>query len=383
VREGSAGISLAEVWAVLSKRKRLVFGFPALVAVISIIVAFLLPPIYTGSVRLLPPQQSGASASAAAAAVAALGQLANLPGLLGAPANIRTQADLYVGLLNSRTIADAIIERFELKKLYDEETIYDTRKVLAENTRTVAGRDGIILLEVEDKDPKRAAAMANAYAEELLKLTQTLAVTEAAQRRLFFERQLVSAKNDLANAEVALKKTQEATGLIKLDDQGRAIIETAARLQGLVAAKEVQLQAMRTFATDRNPEYVLIREELTGLREQLNRLEREKTNRPGDILVPTGRVPEAGLEYLRRLRDVKYQEVMFEVLAKQFELAKIDEARDVALVQIVDRAVEPDKRSKPSRLVIILLSTAVAFFVTAVVALVVESGGWARPQADG
>jgi tyrosine-protein kinase Etk/Wzc len=205
------------------------------------------------------------------------------------------------------------------------------------------------------------------------KLTQSIAVTEAGQRRLFFERQLQQAKKDLADAEVALKVTQEKTGLIMLDSQGRAIIEAVATLRGQIAAKEVELRAMRTFATENNSEYVRTQQQLAALRTELTKLERAQISGAGDVLLPTGKVPEAGLEYLRKLREVKYNETGFELLAKQFEIAKLDEVKDAGLIQALDSAIAPDKKSKPHRAVIVAFATLVAALVGVVWAMLREA----------
>jgi uncharacterized protein involved in exopolysaccharide biosynthesis len=249
----------------------------------------------------------------------------------------------------------------------------ETRNDLASNSGITAGKDGLITISVDDEDPKRAAAIANAYVEELDRLSQSLAVTEAAQRRLFFERQLKQAKDDLSKAEVALKVTQEKTGLIKLDDQGRAIIEAVATLRGQISAKEVELQAMRTFTTEKNPDYIRAQQQLSGLRTELGKLERAQISGVGDILLSTRQVPEAGLEYVRKYRDVKYQETIFELLAKQFEAAKIDEAKEAGIIQIVDPAIAPDRKSRPKRALIVIATTLLAAMVAVFWAFVREA----------
>ncbi len=346
-----------DVLIILAKHKVMIIALTVAAAVLSAIVVLLLPNIYTGVARVLPPQKSQTSAAML------LGQLSGLSGLAGSALGIKDSTDLYVGMLKSRTVADNIIERFELRKLYDKDTMEETRKEFADNSNVAANRDGLIVIAFDDEDPKRAAAVANAYVENLDKLTQTLAVTEAGQRRLFFERQLQQAKEELRRSEVALKTTQEKTGLIKLDEQGKAIIEAVATLRAQISAKEVELQAMRTFATEKNIEYVRAREQLSGLRKELTKLERAQIAGGGDVLLPTGRVPEAGLEYLRSYRDVKYAESMFEVLAKQFEAAKIDEARESLIVQVVDLAVPPDHKSKPKRALTIVVATLAGIFL--------------------
>ena len=354
-------INVLDLLVILAKHKILIFAVTFGGALLAVIYSLLLPNVYTGTAKILPPQQSQSTAAML------LGQLGGLAGIAGGSLGIKNPNDLYVGMLKSRTVADNIIRRFDLQKLYEKETLVQTRKSLADNTSASAGKDGLIAIDFDDEDPKRAAAIANAYVDQLHKLTQSLAVTEAAQRRLFFERQLNQAREDLSNAEVALKVTQEETGLIKLDDQGRAIIEAVATLRAQISAKEVELRAMRTFSTEQNPDHVRAQQQLAGLRTELAKLERSQVSGQGDILLPTGRVPEAGLEYLRKLRDVKYYEAMYELLARQFEVAKIDEAKDAAIVQVVDEAVPPDRKSKPKRALIVIAATFVAGFIALLV----------------
>jgi len=254
--------------------------------------------------------------------------------------------------------------------------------VLESRTAISHGRDGIITVQVEDTDPARAADLANGYIEELYKLTQTLAVTEAGQRRLFLEGQLKLTRDALADAEVELKKTQETTGLFKLDDQGKAIIEAVAKLRAQIAAKEVEAATMRQFATERNPAYIRTQTELAGLRLELTRMEKSSQgSKEGDIFVPTGKVPEAGLEYVRRFRDVKYYETVFDLLAKQFEIAKIDEARDTSIVQVLDRALPPERKFRPHRSLIVLVTGVAALFAALLWALIADA--WQRAARDG
>ena len=282
-----------------------------------------------------------------------LGQLGALAGAAGGSLGVKNPNDLYVGLLKSRTVADRLIERFDLQKIYDEKLASETRKELAKRTQVMAGKDSLINIEVDDEDPKRAASVANGYYEELERLTRILAVGEASQRRLFFEKQLVQARDDLSKAEFDLQKTQEKTGVIQLEGQAKAIIEGIAQLRAQIAAKEVQLGAMRTYATAENPEYVRIQQELSGLRIQLRNREQESGGKT-ETSIASSKLPQVGLENIRKLREVKYHEAIMEIFARQFELAKVDEAKDAAQIQILDKAIEPDKKSKPKRGLIVL-----------------------------
>ncbi|UJB33392.1 hypothetical protein HQN78_21375 [Chromobacterium sp. Beijing] len=277
-----------------------------------------------------------------------LGQLGGLAGAAGGIAGLKNPGELYIGLLQSRTVADNLIQQFKLKQRYATETMDETRKALQSASAFNSGKDGLISINVEDKDPQFAAALANGYIAQLIRLNQSLAVTDAAKRRLFFETQLKQTKEQLASAETALRQTQERTGMIQPDGQVQAIMNTVTQLKANIAAKEVQLEALRSYATEQNPLYQRSRQELAGLKTQLAKLE-NGAEIAGDVMVPTGKMPQSGLEYLRRLREVKYQETIFELLAKQYELARIDEAKDSSQIQILDSAAIPELKSKPVR----------------------------------
>jgi capsule polysaccharide export protein KpsE/RkpR len=345
--------------------------------VVAAIISLFIPNRYTATTTLLPPQQQQSLSSALAAQFGGAGMLG---AIAGKDLGIKDPNDLYIGMLKSRVVADSLISKFDLMKVYGEKRVSDARKRLQGASDIQSGKDGIITVSVEDKDGKRAADVANAYVEELRRLTSTLAITEAGQRRLFFEQQLQRAKNDLSNAEAALKETQQRTGLIQLDGQAKAIIDSVASVRAQIAAKEVQLKAMQSFATEQSPDLVVLRQELIGLRTQLSKLEGQQNAGGGDIQVPTGRVPEAGLEYARRLRDVKYNEAIFELLAKQFEAARLDEARQGAVVQVVDPAVRPDRKSSPKRTLIVAMAMLLALFCAILWVLVSEA--LARVQND-
>ncbi|MGB8339136.1 MAG: Wzz/FepE/Etk N-terminal domain-containing protein [Burkholderiales bacterium] len=366
VDEDEDSISLIDMLAVLVKHKLLLMFLPLLAGLIGLGVSFIMPKIYSAKAVLMSPQQSQSGAAAM------LGQLGALAGVAGGAIGVKSPAEMYVGLLKSRTVADRLIERFDLKKVYDEKLLSDARKELAKKTAIMAGKDGLINIEVEDEDPKRAASIANAYYEELERLTRTLAVGEASQRRLFFEKQLLQARDELAKAEFDLQKTQEKTGVIQLEGQAKAMIEGVAQLRAQIAAKEVQLGSMRTFATAQNPEYQRAQQELSGLRAQLKSREQESDAKDG-TLISTSKAPQVGLENLRKIREVKYHEAIMEIMARQFELAKVDEAKDSPLIQVVDKALEPDRKSKPKHAIIAIATFFATLFIAIVLAFLLES----------
>jgi tyrosine-protein kinase Etk/Wzc len=332
--------------------------------VLATVVAFLLPVRYEAKVVLLPPQQNSSISSALLGQLGNLGSLGSLASLAGGGLGMKNPADMYVSLLTSRTVEDAMIQRLGLMAEYSKKRISDARTVLEHRTTVLAGaKDGLIRISVEDRDPKRAADLANAYVEEFRKLSASLAITEAARRRVFFEQQLQEAKDQLTGAEEAMRKTQQSTGVLQIDSQARALIESAAVLRGQVVAKQVQIQSMRSFAADDNPRLILAKQELAALQSQLERVAGSGSDTGSDINLSKGRVTESGMEYLRRFRDLKYHETVFELLAKEFEIAKLDEAREGSIVQVVDAAVTPDKRSFPPRLLIMIASPIIAFLI--------------------
>jgi uncharacterized protein involved in exopolysaccharide biosynthesis len=239
-----------------------------------------------------------------------------------------------------------------------------------DNRTSVDGsnKDGLLHISVEDRDPKRAAEIANGYVDQFRTLSQHLAITEASQRRLFFEQELEQTKNHLADAEEALKVTEQKTGVIQLDSQAKALIESAASLRAQITAREVQIQGMQTYATAENSQLVQAQRELDSLRAQLAKLGGSEED-SGELMVPRGKVTEAGLEYVRKLRDVKYYETIFDILARQFEIAKLDEAKEGSLIQVVDPAIPPDKRSFPKRILIVIGVTVAGLFFGCVAAL--------------
>jgi tyrosine-protein kinase Etk/Wzc len=357
-------VSVLDILVVLLERKRFIVRFVLGAALLAVVIALLLPVRYEAKIVLLPPAQNSSIGSSLLGQLGNMGALGSLASLAGGSLGLKNPADMYVSLLTSRTVEDAMIKRFGLMQEYHAKRISEARKEFERRTTAVAGtKDGLIRLTVEDHDPNRAAELANGYVEEFRKLSASLAITEAARRRLFFEQQVEQSKGNLTAAEDAMTKTQQSTGVLQIDSQARALIESAAVLRAQVVAKEVQIEGMRSFATDDNPNLVLAKQELAALQAQLARVAGSQSDAGSDINLSKGRVTGSGMEYLRRYRDLKYQETVFELLAKEYEVAKLDEAREGSIIQVVDAAVPPDTKSSPHRTLIVLGATILAFFV--------------------
>ena len=343
-RAPGAGNGSLLIWLrVAVKRKRLVWMTALGILGSGLLVALLLPSRYTAVVVIMPPQAGGASSSAAMMAqLSGVGALASSGGGL----SIKNPNDQQVALLKSRTVEDAMVERFHLQNVYHRKYMSTARSSWERRTHVDNGlKDGLIHLSVTDRDAFRAAQMANGWVEEYRRFSATLAITEASQRRLFYERQLSIAHDDLSRAEEDMKQTEQRTGIIDAEGQDRTMIASAAVLRGQLAAKQVEIRAMREFAADQNPDLQRAQQELSALEGQLAAMDAASDRSSGDLIAPKGTVTQASLDYARALREVKYRETIQDLLTRQYEGARVDEARQGSLVQVVDPAVVPDRPS--------------------------------------
>ncbi|MCI0352234.1 MAG: Wzz/FepE/Etk N-terminal domain-containing protein [Acidobacteriales bacterium] len=356
-------ISLLDLALVMAETWRTLVFVPLTGGILALAISFLIPPTFTAVTRILPPTQQQSSSAALAA------QLGTLAGLAGSAAGLRNPTDQYVALLTSRSVYDAIVQRFKLNELYGATFLEDARKMLELRTRVFAGsKDGIISIEVEDHDPGRAAEIANAFVEELRNLTKTLAITEAGQRRVFFEEQLVQAKENLTKAEIALQGSGVSSATLRTVPQ--SALESLARLKAQITTQEIKLASMRTFMTDANPEFRVAVRELAALREELSKAEQSSPVKKLDN----------GAEYIAKYRDFKYHETLFELMAKQYEIARLDEAREGAVIQVVDRAMAPERKSKPRKAMIAIVTTLVIFALTLLTVFMRHA--WRNATAD-
>lgn len=287
-------------------------------------------------------------------ASALAGQLASLGGgeLLSGG---KTAGDLYAGILRSRSVSTEIIKRLDLMNTFKVKKLSEAEKQLASSTAIVADpKSTIVTINVTARSPELAHNIASSYLDALRNTDGRLALTESSQRRLFYSQQLAREKDDLENAEVELKKLEEQSGLIAPTGQTAAQIKAIADAQAEIAARQVGLAALRQSATDANPDVVRLRSEVAGLQNQLSRMLRGGSQ-DANAVIPAAKVPELQLQYVRAQREVKYHEALFEMLAKQFETARLQEAREGPMVQILDAASFPDSKSSPKRLIIMLL----------------------------
>jgi tyrosine-protein kinase Etk/Wzc len=330
-------ISLLDLLQVIVDNLRLLVLGPLVCGLAALGISFAISPTFTAKTQFLPPQQQQSSAASILASLGALG------GLAGAATGLKSPADQYIAFMKSVSVQDALIERFKLVEKYEAKLKTDARLALTGNVRIASGKDGLISVEVDDKDPKYAADLANAHVEELRNLLGRLAVTEAQQRRMFFEKQLAQAKDNLAKADLALKSSGIHSSVLK--SSPASAVEAVARLKAGISVQEVKLGTMRNYLTENSPDFKQALSELASLKSQLAKAEKEEPASQG------------ASDYVARYREFKYQETMFELFAKQFELAKVDESREGAVIQVLDIAEPPERKAKPKKAMIAILAT--------------------------
>jgi capsule polysaccharide export protein KpsE/RkpR len=376
VDDEGPGVDLTQALTWIGDGKKLIAVVTVVAAILSVAIGLLLPKTFTARATMLAPGSQQQSSSAAA--LAALGSLGGLAGGLGA----KSPDELYVALLKSDSVQRALADRFDLMTRYKVKSYEALRKTMPNYIRVSSDKkSGLISVEVDDAEPKFAADLANAHAGEITKVLGRLAVSEAQLRRVFFAAQLNETKENLVRAEQNLRAVQEKSGVIVLDKQAEALITGAAQVRALIAEREVQLKVLRTSATEQNPDVMRLNSELRALRTELARMESNSGGNAGSAVdMPVGRLPEAGIEYVRARRELKLQETLLEAMIRQYEAAKLDEAKEGPALQQVDIALPPDHNSKPSVALIAIASTLLALLLSTAFVVARRYAAWSREQ---
>jgi capsule polysaccharide export protein KpsE/RkpR len=279
--------------------------------------------------------------------------------------SLKNPNDIYSGLLLSRTIAIDMVHRFDLQERFKKKFPDDAAKSLADHTEIETNKANLIRITVTTDDPNFSSQLANAYVDELHNLNTNLALTESSQRRVFFQQQLDQQKVVLANAEADLRETEQQTGVVQPSGQAEMVSRNISSIRGEITAHQAQLDSLKAFDTSENPDYIRLSAEISSLQHELEQLENgSKSYTPGDIEITTAKIPATALEYARKLREVRLQEGVYELLVKQFEAAKIDEAKTAPMIQIVDRAVPAERKSGPKRALITLVAALATLILT-------------------
>lgn len=356
-------INLLELLQVIVKRKMIIIIICAIAFVASVAYSLSLPNIYSATAKVLPPQKEAAGGLSSV-----LGQMGGVAGL--AVGGLGSGTDLYLGILRSRSVADEVVRRLDLTTLYKTENPELARINLEASVRMQAGKDGIINIIAEDTDPKRAARVANMYVDELGRTTVRLNLSKAGAERIFIEKRLELVKSDLKKAEDDIKAYSERNSVVQVDSQAKVTIEGIARMKAELASKEVQLAVLRSRQTDQSTEVRAIQAGITRLQGELAKMSGSGIG--GQGIPSIGTVPGLGLEYARKMRELKIQETVFEQLTKQYEMAKLSEAKDSSSFQVLDMAVAPSVKSKPRRSAIVISATLVAFAASLILVFLLE-----------
>lgn len=350
-------ISLLDLAIALGEEKKTLFAIPAITTTLAIVVSLLMTPIFTAKTVMMPPQQQQSGA------VSALASLGSLAGLAGAAAGIKSPDEMYISFMQSETLQNEVIKKLDLQERYKAKTSVDIRNALKGVVKITADKKtGLITIEADDKDPEFAAKLANIHVEELRNLMGRLAVTDAQQRRVFYEQAISKTQTELADAEANFRSAKEKSGMQVTAVIAESGVRASAELRGQIASKEVQMQAMGRFATTQNPDVQRLGSELAALRSQLSKIEQgsgvdEKSSPLQQMAV-------------KAYRDIKAREAIMGVLVAQYESARIDEAKEGPLIQQVDVAVAPERKSKPKRAIIVLVSAFAGLFLGVLVAFV-------------
>lgn len=355
--ENGDEISLLDLLIALGEEKKTVLGVTIFTIVAAILYTLTLTPMFTAKTVIMPPQQQQSST---ASVLAGLGALAGAAGAVG---GVKTPEELHISLLTTESVQGGVIEKLKLKEHYEKRSLADTRVALNSRIKIAGDRKtGLITIEADDEDAAFAAQLANAHVDELRKLLGRLAVTEAQQRRAFFEQQLVKTKEALVVAELRFRQEKENSGMQVTETLASQSVRESANLRGQIAAREVQLQAMRTFATSANPDVQRIVGEIAALRSQLIRVEQ------GSGVARAASLD--GHSAVEAYRDVKLQEAMLEAYVRQLEVARADEAREGPMLQQIDIATVPERRSKPNRRQIVVLASLGGLILGLLIALI-------------
>ena len=323
------GLNLSDLFGLLGRNALWLVALPLAAGALAVGASFFIRPVFTATTTFLPPQQQQS------AMTAALSSLGPLSGLAGGAAGARNPGDQYVALMESVAVSNRIIDQFDLMKVYRAEFRIDAQRTLDSRVRVGLGKkDGLVTVSVDDTEPPRAASIANRYVAELRRMTSDIAITEAQQRRVFFEQKLQETRDKLTQAQKVLQNSGFNPGALRTEP--KAATEGYARLQAEIASGEVRLQALRGALSDTTPEVQRQLNILGALRGQLAR-----TSQPVD--------ESLGPDYIGRYREFKYQEALFELFARQYEAARVDESKEGAIIQVIDEATPPERKSGPRR----------------------------------
>lgn len=356
-------LSLLDIVGIIWRRKWLVFWLTFIFGSVTLIIAVTSTLIYRAECRITPP----ASSSRNSGILAQLGGIADLVGL----PTTATSGQMMIGIIKGNSVVDAIIDKFNLMELYEQEIRLRAREATLKNLEAEEdAKSGIVSIAFLDESPDRAADIANAFVAELSKKLLELSVNDSTQKRNFFENQLTQAQQELSVAENEFITYQQSRGVISFETQTGAILASINSLRNRIAAKNVEISTLSSYARRDNPRLRLAQSELEAMTRELRKLEEEQQrndrysrNTSGDLISSVGQLPELGIEYQKYLRNLRFATAKYEMMLRQFENARLGEASDISTIQVVDPATPPDYKYKPKRARMVILGTMAGFML--------------------
>ena len=354
-------INLLDLLIALGQEKLTLMVVTFLGALIGVVVSLITPETYISRTTIMANQQSGGSGSGG---LAALSGLSGLAGLASVASSIKSSDEMYIALMRSQSFQNSLIEQLKLKERYGSRTMKDARIALTNNTIILADKkSGLLSIEAQDKDPDFAAQLANAQVKELYVILSRLAVTEAQQRRAYYEQQILKTQAKIPQLELEFKVAQKSSGF-----EVASLLAESGTLPGQIAAKELQLQVLSRFVTQQNPELKKLAVEISALRSQMARYEFNKSEPNSNEPKNNGKAGDvASSNFIQKATQayntLKIQESLLDGFVKQLELAKVDEAKEGPAIQVVDEAKPPEMRSKPERKKLVLAYTVTGFII--------------------
>jgi len=338
----------------LLSNKKLIFRIVMTFIVLGVLVCLVVPRRYTATAKIMPPQQtqSGAALLMNQLLGSSTGSMAALAAG-GSGLSLKNPNDIYIGILESRSIADVIIGKFSLLRLYRSKDMTEARKELENNTEILSEKSGVLSISVTDKDKKRAADITNTYIDELRTLTNAMSSREAENRLRFYTELLEDHKQKLMEAEERFKEVEQQKKILHPDAQARGLYAQMAEIKARISVKEMQISALKNYSTNENPEVRQVSSELASLHQQLEKIQQQSLGGEGGPA--SGDIPEANLAYLNAEHEVRYRQTMVDLLTRQYDAATLDVSKDAAVIQVLDPAVSPDRKSSPQVGILMLL----------------------------
>ena len=367
-------INLMDILLVIAKYNRFIIIFTLIAALFALVYALRQPVIYTSNALIMPPQTSISHSGLL------MGQLSSLGIGIGAGGDGVSPTTSISIMIQSQKVAYQVVKRLELQRLLKVKSLEAARNALVSATKVTTNKNGTILIECSDKDPKMAALLVNTYLDELDRFNNIVAITKASRTRFFLEKQLKLANEELVNIELVLKDSQKNIDLTPVELQSGTMGDLVATLRAQITSKELELASMRSFATEQNPAYQKIKLSLASLRGQLKNI--ENNSEPQKNISVNIKSSKIGSVFLNAMRDLKYQQLLVETIKKQYDIAKMDEAKDASLIQVINEPLVPEYPSHPNKQLIVTIGALLGLLISIILAFIMNALNEAKQNPE-